>query len=544
MSIIIMRCFSLNRLVFISIAAAAVSLIIAVRLAVIVNDNEIISVSDNIGTYTVKSMRSYAYIYDCNMKPLVNCSDKYSAVIIPNNISAIQLQPFILDKETYYDGISKNMPFLCEVTNDVVESGIDAVFFRTKVRNDSNQLAPHIIGYSLENTGFCGIEKSYNDFLKNNSSVNSVTFQVDARGEVLNGLDYYADLSPDTCAGVITTIDSNIQKICEDTFTEQKIECGAIIVMDVKTGEIRASVSYPDFDITNLSESIDSENSPFLNRAFSSYSLGSIFKLVTAAAALEQGISNEFSYTCMGSIDVNGQIFNCHKWGGHGEIDMNEAIVQSCNTYFIALSEYLDNEKYIETASDLGFGEETVLCNDIISASGNLQTLVDICVPAEKANMSFGQGKLLATPLQVCRMTAAIANDGVINTPTLIKGIKYEDGSIEYNNIISGKRVLSYKTVKALNLFMLKTVRAENSMSNPDKTVAAGKTSTAQTGWYNSNGNELYNCWFTGYFPSYKPRYAVTVLVENGVSGNRNAGPVFKEIADKITEYEKSLRKK
>ena len=89
---------------------------------------------------------------------------------------------------------------------------------------------------------------------------------------------------------------------------------------------------------------------------------------------------------------------------------------------------------------------------------------------------------------------------------------------------------------------MIKTVRAENSLSEPDKTIAAGKTSTAQTGWYDSNGNEIYNCWFTGYFPSYNPKYAVTVLVEGGVSGNTSAGPIFKTIADQITEYEKSLR--
>ncbi len=542
MSIIIVRCFVLNRFFLIVIAAAFTALVIIIRLVIIINNDEIIAVSTKNGTYTIKSTSEYAGIYDCNMNPLVNCSDKYSAVIIPNHISSIQLQPYLVDKEKYYTNISSNMPFLCEVTEDIDKSGVNAIIFKSKIRNDTNQLAPHIVGYSLDNKGVYGIEKTYNDFFKDNSVTDSATFQVDARGEVLNGLEYSADINESSEAGVITTIDYNIQKICEDVFTEQNIKCGAAVVMDVKSGEIRSSVSYPDFDITNLSKYVDNEDSPFINRAFSAYSLGSIFKLVTSAAALEQGISSEFSYTCTGSIDINGQVFNCHKWGGHGEINMSEAIVHSCNTYFIALSEYLDSEKYIDTASELGFGEKNILCSDIVSVSGNLQTVEDINVPAEKANMSFGQGKLSATPLQVCRMTAAIANDGIINTPILIKGIKNADGSIEYNNITSGKRVLSYKTVKALNLFMLKTVRAENSMSNPDKTVAAGKTSTAQTGWYNSEGEEIYNCWFTGYFPSYKPRYAVTVLVENGISGNKNAGPIFKEIADRITEYEKSLR--
>lgn len=542
MSIIIMRCFVLNRLYIIATIAAITALVIILKLIEIVNNDKIIDVSIKNGTYTIKTSSEYAGIYDCHMKPLVNCADMYNAVIIPNHISSIQLQPYIVDKEKYYNGISRNMPFLCEVTEDVAASGVNAIVFKSKVRNNINQLAPHIVGYSLDGNGVYGIEKTYNDFFKNNSVTNSVTFQVNACGEVLNGLEYNADIYDSPKAGIITTIDCNIQKICEDVFTENNIKCGAVVVMDVNSGEIRASLSYPDFDITNLSEYVDNENSPFINRAFSAYSLGSIFKLVTSAAALEQGISSEFSYTCTGSIDINGQVFNCHKWGGHGEIDMTEAVVESCNTYFIALSEYLNREKYITTASELGFGEKIILCNDIVSVSGNLQTVEDINVPAERANMSFGQGKLSATPLQVCRMTAAIANDGIINTPTLIKGVKDADGYINYYNITPGKRVLSYKTVKALNLFMLKTVKAENSMSNPDKTVAGGKTSTAQTGWYNSEGEEIYNCWFTGYFPSYKPRYAVTVLVENGVSGNKNAGPIFKEIADRITEYEKSLR--
>ena len=475
------------------------------------------------------------------MNLLVNCSEKYSAVIIPNHISSIQLQPYIVDKDVYFRGIKGKMPFLCEV-NEEAALITDAIVFKSSVRNDSNQLGPHIIGYTLDNKGVCGIEKSYNDFIRENYVVNKVTFHVNALGEVLNGLENEADYSENFDVGVITTLDKNIQLICENVFDEKEIECGAVVVMDIKTGEIKASVSYPDYDITNLTEAIGNSSSPFVNRAFSAYSVGSIFKLVTSAAALEQGISSEFSYTCTGSVDVNGQVFNCHKWGGHGEINMNEAIVHSCNTYFIALSEYLDKEQFIETAKKLGFGEELVLCDDIVSASGNIQTEKDIDIPAELANMSFGQGKLTATPVQICRMTAAIANNGIINMPTLIRGIKYNNGSIEYSKINPAERVISYKTAVNLKAYMRNVVIADNSMSTPDKTVAAGKTSTAQTGWFDKNGNELYNCWFTGFFPSYNPEYAVTVLIEGGTSGNKDAGPVFKAIADEITEYKKSLR--
>ncbi len=515
---------------------------IVIKLITILNNDKVSMAATNNGTYTIKVIEKYADIYDCNMNLMVNCSEKYNAVVIPNHISSVKIQPYLVDKETYYNKITGKMPFLCEVTKEAATSGINTVFLKSSVRNDSNQIAPHIIGYTSDNCGVCGIEKAFDEFLRENNTVNTVTFQVNALGEVLNGLDKETSCPEKSDAGVITTLDKNIQQICENVFDEKKVECGAIIVMDIKSGEIKASVSYPDFDVNNLSKSVNNSSSPFLNRTFSSYSVGSIFKLVIAAAAFEQGISSEFSYVCTGSADVNGQVFNCHKWGGHGEINMNEAIVKSCNTYFIALSEYLDKDKLIETAKNLGFGKETFFAYGMVSDSGNLQTKKDIMVPAELANMSFGQGKLTATPVQICAMTSAIANNGVMNNPTLIKGTKNSDGNIAYNKMIPGVRVLSHKTAVKLKAYMRNVVIADNSMSTPDKTSAAGKTSTAQTWKFDENGNEIYNCWFTGFFPSYEPEYAVTVLIEGGISGNIEAGPIFKEIADEITEYKKSLR--
>lgn len=529
----------MKRLSAVLIITAAISAMLSARLAMLINDSEIAAVSAHKGTYTLKSVGEYAGIFDCNFEPLVNCSERYEAVIIPNHISSIRIQPFITDMESYYRGIESNLPFLCEVNENASDFN-ETVIFRSMVRTDSNQLAPHVVGYTSDGTGMCGIEKSYDEFLRSHYSYNSVTLHIDAVGEVLNGLEKQTDFAGDIKSGVVTTLDKGIQQICENAARENGLTRGAIVVMDVKTGEIKAIVSCPDFDTSNVAAYINSPDSPFINRALSAYSVGSIFKLVTAAAALEQGVSPEYSYTCTGSSDVYGQIFNCHKWGGHGEIDMQTAVVQSCNTYFIALSEYIDKEKYIETAKALGFGQEIKLCSDIISASGTLQTVRDIEIPAERANMSFGQGKLTASPLQICRMTSAIANNGYINEPSLIKGIRDNDGNVEYFGITAGKRVLSYETVKKLKRFMYHTVRAENSMSKPEKVSAAGKTSTAQTGNFDEYGNELMNCWFTGYFPFYNPKYAVTVLSEGGVSGNVTCGPVFRQIADEITEYEKT----
>ncbi|MCM1024515.1 MAG: penicillin-binding transpeptidase domain-containing protein [Prevotella sp.] len=530
----------MKRTVFVPVISAAVSALLTARLAALINDSGIAAVSAQRGTYTLKTAGEYAGIYDCNLEPLVNLSEKYEAVIIPNHISSIRIQPYLLDPERYYEGIENNLPFLCRVSEKAREFDGESIIFRSAVRTDGSQLAPHIIGYTSDGAGVCGIEKAYDDFLRSNCTYNSVTLHIDAVGEVLNGLGSQTEFAEELRCGVVTTLDKNIQQICENAADENGLSLGAIVVMDPRTGEIKASVSRPDFDASNVAAYMDDPNSPFVNRAASAYSVGSIFKLVTAAAALEQGISPEYSYTCTGSVNVNGQVFNCHKWGGHGEIDMETAMVKSCNTYFIALSEYLDKEDFIGTAEALGFGEEIPLCGDIVSAAGTLQTVRDIGVAAERANMSFGQGKLTATPMQICRMTSAIANGGVMYRPSLIKGIRDDNGTVDYSGVTAGKRVLSYETVRKLKNFMYYTVRAENSMSNPEKTIAAGKTSTAQTGRFDENGSEILNCWFTGYFPTYSPRYAVTVMSEGGVSGNVTCGPIFKQIANEIADYEKS----
>ncbi|MCM1329437.1 MAG: penicillin-binding protein 2 [Ruminococcus sp.] len=520
---------------------ALISAALIVRLIGLINDDEITAVSAGKGTYTVKSVVGYGGIYDCNMLPLVNCTEKYDAVVIPNSSGAVRIQPYLLGWDAYYSGISGTRPFLCEVSPAAYALGDETVIFRSLVRTDSRQLAPHIVGYTSDNVGMYGLEKAFDEYLRGSFSVNSATFGVDALGGVLGGVDSSIVPEEPVKSGIVTTIDKNIQQICETAVTDFEIKKGAIIVMDVKSGDIKAVVSCPDFDPTDIAASLNDGNSPFVNRAFSAYSVGSIFKLVTAAAALEQGISPEYSNLCVGSIDINGQVFNCHKWGGHGEINMREAMVQSCNPYFIALSQYLDGERYVQTAADLGFGESFEFCPGMVSSAGNLQTPREIAVAAERANMSFGQGMLTATPLQICRMTAAIANGGVISTPRLINGFLDENGEIEYAPIAAGERAISYETAKTLKGFMVRTVRAENSMSKPDKTAAGGKTSTAQTGTFDENGNEIMNCWFTGYFPSYNPKYAVTVLIEGGKSGNSVSGPVFRQIADNITIYERTV---
>ena len=335
-------------------------------------------------------------------------------------------------------------------------------------------------------------------------------------------------------SGVITTLDIDIQTITENAFRKSGYKKGAAVVMDIKSGDILACASFPEFDPQDLAASLENEDSPFINRAFSAYSVGSIFKLVTASAALESGISEDFSYTCDGSIDIDGQVFNCHKWGGHGEISMEEAMVSSCNPYFIALSETLSPKILHDTAKKLGFGEGFEFADGIYSKSGYLPSERELSVKAEKGNFSFGQGKLTATPLQICRLTCAIANNGIMPQTRLINSLRDENGNKTAVDPTKSERVMPCLTAQKLKRYMVEVVNAQNSYSRSELVSCAGKTSTAQTGKYDRNGRESLNCWFTGFFPTTSPQYAVTILVEDGISGNVTCGTLFKDIAENI----------
>ena len=472
---------------------------------------------------------SYGDIYDRNGVKLVNRSEKYLAVINPKAVNREVIEPHITDTEKYESCIDGDALFLCGIDCDKIPS---VTVIPVSQRYD-NSLCTHIIGYIGENGGVCGLEGAYDDILRQPKSSVTLSYSVDAGGGLLEGQGVTMHWEDSFRTGIRTSIDYGMQSVCEKAM--RNVEKGAAVVMDISTGEICAVVSKPGYDPSHPENSLDSDNSPFVNRAFSAYSVGSVFKLVTAGAALEYGISDEYTYNCDGSITVNGQEFDCHRFGGHGELDMRKAIVESCNPYFICLAQDIPTDFLHSFAERLCLGKENRLTAGISSSSGYLTSYSELLVPAEKANFAFGQGKLTATPLQITRMTAAIANGGQMPEPILVHG-----ASDSINGVQAAAapprftRVMKGFTADKLKSYMIDTVYKENSMAVPEFTTAGGKTSTAQTWTYDEYGNEKLNCWFTGFFPADEPQYAVTVMIEEGISGNVTCGPVFKEIADSV----------
>ena len=173
-------------------------------------------------------------------------------------------------------------------------------------------------------------------------------------------------------------------------------------------------------------------------------------------------------------------------------------------------------------------------------SAGVLPTVKDLDIPAELANFSFGQGKLSATPLQVNQMTCAIANGGSVPSLRVIRGVTADGETIANEKPPQLSKVIDDDTAAGLRRMMTAAVR-DNSSSNARSLIVStgAKTSTAQTGRYDEEGNEYCHAWITGFFPAASPKYAVTVLAEDGGYGNDAAAPVFRSIAEGITVLDK-----
>jgi penicillin-binding protein 2 len=480
---------------------------------------------------TIHAGESGGTIYDRNFQPFVNTEKRVAAVAVPSENSLEELLQLGVDRDYIEREYEKGQPFAfeCEIKGDENEG---LTFFEIPERYGEKISAPHIIGYISDGKGVSGLEYAYDKILRTGSTENSVTYSTDGHGNILIGGGKSVVRSTKDKSGVVTTLDSEIQAICEKAGSS--LEKGAIVVSDVNNGDILGMASFPQYDMNNLTAAFEDENSPMINRCLYSFSVGSIFKLITACEGIDEGLSG-FMCSCGGKFSMKELTFGCHNRNGHGIQNMKEAMTNSCNPYFISLSQCLDLSKYRSLAYNMGFGREIHLASGIISSAGVLPSVEDLRVPAELANFSFGQGKLTATPLQINQMTSAIANGGKLRLLRLIRGITIDGKTVGNEKSALSSRVISEETAWELRKMMIGAIYGnENSKAAPQYVRAGAKTSTAQTGIFDENGEELCHGWITGFFPASNPRYAVTVLAEHGGYGNDSAAPIFKEIVDEM----------
>lgn len=489
-------------------------------------------------SYTVNVDTMRGTIYDCNMQPLTNAKRVKKAVLTPTPgvITALYEQ---LDEEKA-DDLAKRLksgkPVLSEVPAGFEAEGAYGVFVYE--RYSEEKTASHIIGYldSTGEKGVCGIERAYNDLLCASGGM-KFTFTCDAAGRTLAGIppemicNGYAD-----CGDIQLTIDSSLQSAAQKALQNSGQKACAMAVVDVKSGDIRALASFPDFSQNDPETALENANSPFFDRSTASYNVGSIFKICVAAAAVESGVSPDKTYFCGGSIDC-GNIISCHKKEGHGELNMRDALALSCNVYFIQLARDVGARAVLDMAYRLGLADDIELFDGDV-AKVNMPNADILCdSPAALANFSIGQGELLSTPLHLARMTAAVASGGILYEPCLIKCVMpYEKQSLPSVSA-SGQRVMSQETAGILKEMMIKTVQSGTGASaSPKARGAGGKTATAQTGIPKLNGQTVDQAWFSGFYPADDPKWAICVLCEDAASGSVDAAPVFKAFCDTVAE--------
>lgn len=503
-----------------------------VRIAYI-NFSEYSTAGESQSQRTLTIGKTRGKIYDRNLKNLVDCESDLISAVTPAVGSSEYLKDWF-DMETLTEKIEKGYPFTAKV-----QEGINNEFIRTfsvPVRYSGDMLATHLIGYldSTGTDGVSGLEKNYNSFLKKNGGTLSVSFEVDAWGRVLAGMDKYInDNNFNSDAGIVLTLDERIQKIAEEELEKSGIESGCAIVMHVNNGEILAMASVPDYDPNNVADYLMKENSPFINKALKSYSVGSVFKPIISAAALENGVDPKAEYECTGSITVGDRTFNCYNQKEHGKVNMQSALQNSCNTYFINLIMHMDTDYLLHLCEQMALGQSDYLADGISADEGVIPTADALRLKGNLANFAFGQGDLMMTPVQMAKAYHVLATGNYI-APKLIYGFADSYGTVTEKGSGVPQKVLSGETVQILRKMLLSVTEDGNAQNAKSEMVGlAGKTGTAQSGIY-ENGTEICRTWFSGFFPAKNPHYIVIVMNEDGEGGNTDCAPVFKRICERI----------
>ena len=382
------------------------------------------------------------------------------------------------------------------------------------------KLYAHVIGYNNDRFGKTLLEAKYNDTL----------LGINALGLIGNTVSLIMG-EEKTGNNLILTIDHDLQSLARELIGDRR---GAIVAINPKTGEILAMVSTPDY---NPNESALEENwadlstnihSPLLPRAVRGlYPPGSTFKVVTAVAALEEGL-DDFKVEDTGSIVIDGKTFSNAGNKVYGEIDMIGAMAYSSNVYFTKLSQVLDSKALIKAAENAGINSS--LSFDLATSKSKMNREFDS--KTEYAATAIGQGELLVTPLQMALICSGIANEGVIMKPYLVKSIS------DKNNVIltttNSSKLYNFTdriTAEQVKEMMVEAVaNGTGKKASIQDVVVAGKTGTAQNE-KSSQGSGYDHAWFIGFAPASDPEIAIAVIIENQAEdGGQIAAPIARKV--------------
>ena len=470
--------------------------------------------------------------YDHRGQLLTGQTTRWMALCVPGEGSYARLFAYTdaAGQAALYQKRNAASPFLLEVDRDVSALGVSC--WPTARRSSAAPLAVQLLGYlDGEGHGAAGLEAAFDDLLTGSGAGDTLLCTVNAQGKlraepVLTPADSGA-------VGVQLTLSREIQQTAEAVANET-MQSGCILVLDTANAKVRACVSRPGYDPENISASLNAPDSPLLERAFQCYAVGSVFKPVVAAAALEAGESG-FVYTCPGWCEVDGQVFRCAGGIPHGEVDLAAALEKSCNGYFIRLGQVLGAERVRALAERVGFGQAAELTDRFRTAAGILPTAEALTSSGAYANFCFGQGELLATPVQVAGMLNALVT-GTWQMPLFLRNTLDEATGEPLETLAHRKAesVISEQTAQTLRGLLAGVVaNGTGREAALPETTAAGKTGTAQTGQFRA-GEELKNSWFAGVFPAEQPRYTIVVLQDAQTEPAHSSAAVFAALAEML----------
>jgi peptidoglycan glycosyltransferase len=384
------------------------------------------------------------------------------------------------------------------------------------------ELYANVVGYWSTKYGATGIE------IGENSNLSGT-----AEPATLDGLINQMTGGPQPGNNVVLTLDPELQRVAYEGLAASVTGRGAVVAVNPQNGEILAMASYPSFDPNGIDESfpelVRDPDSPLINRAVQSlYPPGSTFKVITAAAALEAGVSPSQQFVDDGTYELPGYTVHNYKGREYGRVTFTESLVFSINAIFAKIAvEKIGARALAQMAYDFGFGDTYEGFSLPVSAS-NLGLPPSEWTPGTTAQTAFGQGQTSSNAFEMALVAAAIANDGEMMEPRLVREIRSPDGIILDRPTPSVRHEpLSASTAQALNEMMQKVVtEGELTVAEVPGVEVAGKTGTAES------GNGPPHSWWITFAPADDPQIAVCAMVENGGEGDDAALP----IADLVME--------
>ena len=509
---------------------------------------------------------------------IIDFNERKKASLIKRLKKRKAWEPIIISDNLSWSEFSRLNLFLHEI------QGIKPVVSVARKYLDEGS-SSHVIGYvsemsvkDLENsellrkinipglkTGKNGLEKSLNEEMIGEPGLQR--FEVNAYGKRIKELKFEQGTAGKNYK---TTLDIEVQKLASELLKDKS---GSVSVMDIYTGDIIAMVSSPTFDANKFVHGITSKDwqnlinddkKPLINKTIAGlYPPGSTLKPLVALSALENDvISTKTTRECRGSIELYGHTYHCWKEKGHGFVNLREAIKQSCDIYFYEVARRLGVDRLAETANKFGLGNKVLnIFNEeqaglVPTTQWKLKNIGRGWVLGETLLAGIGQGYFQSTPIQLCLMTAQLANGGHKIKPRIIYDEQVlrsstDDQEEKFKKLYRNKENIKFVLDAQFGATYEPMGSSYRSRHVNSAYIFAGKTGTSQTRTITPEERELKlkqkdlpyerrdHALFTAFAPYKNPRYALSIVIEHGGTGSSAAAPLAKKLIKKVLDRQR-----